>query len=129
MGDIRVVVADDEPLARRGVRQLLAPYRDMEVVAECRNGRETVDAIRLLKTNLLFLDVQMPEMGGIEALADLKPQDLVVVFVTAHENYAIRAFDLHALDYLVKPIHVDRFRAMLDRVREHLSLTRDAMRA
>src|SRR3954468_17164777 len=121
--EIRVLVADDEPLARRGVRQLLAPHRDMTVVGEARNGAETLTALDALSPDLLFLDVQMPEMDGFEVLrargVDRMP---AVVFVTAHDRFAVRAFEAHALDYLVKPLHVDRFEAALHRVRERLRL-------
>ncbi len=121
--EIRVLVADDEPLARRGVRQLLAPYRDMTVVGEARNGAETLTAIDALSPDLLFLDVQMPEMDGFQVLrargADRMP---AVVFVTAHDQFAVRAFEACALDYLVKPLRVDRFEAALQRVRERLRL-------
>jgi len=121
--EIRVLVADDEPLARRGVRQLLSPHRDMTVVGEARNGAETLTALDALSPDLLFLDVQMPEMDGFEVLrargADRMP---AVVFVTAHDQFAVRAFEAHALDYLVKPLNVDRFEAALQRVRERLQL-------
>src|ERR1039458_174440 len=107
MRNIRVLVADDEPLARRGVRQLLAPHSDMTVVGESRNGPETLRALDSLKPDLLFLDVQMPEMDGFAVLrargADRMP---AVVFVTAHDQFAVRAFEAHAIDYLVKPLHV-----------------------
>ena len=121
--EVRVLVADDEPLARRGVRQLLAPHRDMTVVGEARNGGETLTALEALSPDLLFLDVQMPEMDGFEVLrargADRMP---AVVFVTAHDQFAVRAFEAHALDYLVKPLQVERFDAALQRVRERLRL-------
>jgi two-component system LytT family response regulator len=125
--EIRVLVADDEPLARRGVRQLLAPHRDITVVGEARNGIETITALDELSPDLLFLDVQMPEMDGFEVLrarrADRMP---AVVFVTAHDQFAVRAFEAHALDYLVKPLHVDRFEAALRHVRERLWLIETA---
>jgi two-component system LytT family response regulator len=127
MADIRVLVADDEPLARRGVRQLLAPHADMTVVGESRNGPETLRALDALKPDLLFLDVQMPEMDGFAVLrargADRMP---AVVFVTAHDRFAVRAFEAYAIDYLVKPIHVERFEAALERVRERLALMQAA---
>jgi len=125
--EISVLVADDEPLARRGVRQLLAPHRDMTVVGEARNGAETLTALDALSPDLLFLDVQMPEMDGFEVIrargADRMP---AVVFVTAHDQFAVRAFEAHALDYLVKPLHVERFEAALRRVRERLRLMEPA---
>jgi two-component system LytT family response regulator len=121
--EISVLVADDEPLARRGVRQLLAPHRDLIVVGEARNGAETLTALDALSPDLLFLDVQMPEMDGFEVLrahgADRMP---AVVFITAHDQFAVRAFEAHALDYLVKPLHGERFEAALQRVRERLRL-------
>jgi two-component system LytT family response regulator len=124
---IRVLVADDEPLARRGVRQLLAPHSDMVVVAESRNGPETVSALRQFSPDLLFLDVQMPEMDGFEVLrARGGAQVRAVIFVTAHDQFAVRAFEAHALDYLVKPLNVARFEATLARVRERLRLMQAA---
>jgi two-component system LytT family response regulator len=118
---IRVLVADDEPLARRGVRQLLAPHAEMTVVGESRNGPETLRALDALAPDLLFLDVQMPEMDGFEVLrARGARQMAAVVFVTAHDRFAVRAFEAHALDYLVKPLNVERFEAALQRVRERL---------
>ena len=124
---IRVLIADDEPLARRGVRQLLAPHPDIMVIGESRNGPETVFALGALKPDLLFLDVQMPEMDGFAVLrargADRMPP---VVFVTAHDQFAIRAFEAQALDYLMKPLNVERFEAALEKVRERLHLMQAA---
>jgi len=123
MAEIRILVADDEPLARRGVRQLLAPHADMRVVGESRNGPDTLRALDELKPDLLFLDVQMPEMDGFAVLrkrgADRMP---AVIFVTAHDHFAVQAFEAHAIDYLVKPLKVERFEAALGRVRERLRL-------
>jgi two-component system LytT family response regulator len=127
MKRIRVLVADDEPLARRGVRQLLARYDDVEVVGECRNGPETLRALDTLSPDLLFLDVQMPEMDGFEVIEAVGIQRMpTTVFVTAHDNFAIQAFEAHALDYLVKPLHVGRFEATMARVRERLKLIHDS---
>jgi two-component system LytT family response regulator len=123
MANIRVLVADDEPLARRGVRQLLAPHADMTVVGESRNGAETLRALDALEPDLLFLDVQMPEMDGFAVLRARGPDRMpAVVFVTAHDQFAVRAFEAQAIDYLVKPLHVARFEAALRRVRERLRL-------
>jgi len=123
MANIRVLIADDEPLARRGVRQLLGPHSDFVVIGESRNGPETLRGLEELKPDLLFLDVQMPEMDGFAVLrargADRVP---AVVFVTAHDQFAVRAFEAHALDYLVKPLNVERFEAALIKVRERLRL-------
>ena len=127
MSKIRVLVADDEPLARRGVRQLLAPHADITVIGECRNGPETLQALDTASPDLLFLDIQMPGMDGFDVIrargADRMPP---LVFVTAHDRFAVRAFEAQALDYLVKPLHVDRFEAALDRVRRHLELAHTA---
>jgi two-component system LytT family response regulator len=120
-------VADDEPLARRGVRQLLAPHADMTVVGESRNGADTLRALDALEPDLLFLDVQMPEMDGFAVLRARGAHRMpVVVFVTAHDRFAVQAFEAHAIDYLVKPLHVERFEAALDRVRERLRLVEAA---
>ena len=125
--NIRVLIADDEPLARRGVRQLLASQTDISVVGESRNGLDTLRALEALKPDLLFLDVQMPEMDGFEVLrargVDRMP---AVVFVTAHDEFAVQAFEAHAIDYLVKPLNVERFAAALERVRERLRLLQAA---
>jgi two-component system LytT family response regulator len=125
MDKIRAIVADDEPLARRGVRQLLGPHPDISVVAEARNGRETVLKVRELKPDLLFLDVQMPELDGFDVLREIGPKSMpAVIFVTAHDEFAVRAFDAHALDYLVKPLEVTRFGEAIERVREQLRSAR-----
>lgn len=122
MKTIRAMVVDDEPLARRGIRQLLEPHKDIEVAAEARDGKE---AVRLLRTidpvDLVFLDVQMPELDGFAVLRQLGPQRLpAIIFVTAYDTFAVRAFEEHALDYLVKPVHEARFEAALKNVRERL---------
>ncbi len=123
MANIRVLVADDEPLARRGVRQLLAPQPDITVVGESRNGPETLRAMDALRPDLLFLDVRMPEMDGFAVLHARGPDRLpAVVFVTAYDEFAVHAFEAQAIDYLVKPLNVERFEAALQRVRERLRL-------
>jgi two-component system LytT family response regulator len=121
MHRIRAVIADDEPLARRGVRQLLAAHEDIAVVAETRNGRETVRALRELKPDLVFLDVQMPNLDGFDVVKEIGPKSMpVLIFVTAYDEFAVRAFEAHALDYLVKPLEVARFILALERARESL---------
>lgn len=121
MNKIRAVIADDEPLARRGLRQLLAPHADVTVVAEARNGLETVRALLELKPDLLFLDVQMPVLDGFGVLREIGAQRMpTVIFVTAFDEFAVGAFDAHALDYLVKPLEAARFTEALERVRERL---------
>lgn len=121
MRRIRAVIADDEPLARRGIRQLLTPHTDVTVIAETRNGRETVKALRTLKPDLLFLDVQMPELDGFGVLREIGAESMpAVIFVTAYDLFAVQAFEAHALDYLVKPLQVTRFAEALERMRERL---------
>jgi two-component system LytT family response regulator len=114
---------DDEPLALDLLRILLADHEDIEVMAECQNGAEAVSVLKSKPVDLLFLDVQMPEMDGFEVLRVYGVNRMpAVVFVTAHDQFAVRAFEAHALDYLVKPLHVERFEAALQRVRERLRL-------
>jgi two-component system LytT family response regulator len=126
---IRVLIADDEPPARRRIRALLDRESDVEVVGEAGSGRATVSAVRELRPDLLFLDVQMPDGDGFDVLAGvaaLAADSLpTVVFVTAYDAYALRAFDVHAVDYLLKPFEVERFRVALDRVRDTLRGRRD----
>jgi two-component system, LytTR family, response regulator len=120
--EVRIVIADDEPLARRGIRQLLAPHRDVNVVGEARNGVEAVTAVRALRPNLLFLDVQMPELDGFGVLRELDTAQIpAVIFVTAYDDFAVRAFEENALDYLVKPVEEARFAKALERTRNRLT--------
>jgi len=129
MPEIRALIVDDEPLARRGIRQLLAAYPDIVVAGECRDGREAVRALATVKPDLVFLDVQMPGLDGMGVIrtqgADRMP---VTVFVTAHDEYAVRAFEAQALDYLVKPLSEARFRATITRVRERIRASRAGTR-
>jgi two-component system LytT family response regulator len=116
---LRIAIVDDEELARAVVREYLAAMPDVEVVAECANGFEAVKAVSELQPDLLVLDVQMPKLNGFEVL-ELVGRDVAVVFVTAYDQYAIRAFEVHAVDYLLKPFAADRLAAAIDRVRERL---------
>jgi two-component system LytT family response regulator len=123
MPEIRALIVDDEPLARRGVRQLLAAHPDLVVVGECRNGREALRAFEVLAPDLVFLDVQMPGLDGFGVLRARGGQRMpFIVFVTAHDDFAVQAFEMHAVDYLVKPLNVARFNDTLARVRERLRL-------
>lgn len=123
---IRVVIVDDEDLARRGIRTRLERSGGAEVVAECRNGREAVDAIRRTSPDLVFLDVQMPGKNGFDVVQTIGSEFFPrVIFVTAHDRYAIRAFEIHAMDYLLKPIDDERFTLAFDRARQSLELERD----
>src|SRR4029079_10442719 len=116
---LRVVIVDDEDLARLVVREYLAAMSDVDVVAECANGFEAVKAVSDLQPDLLILDVQMPKLNGFEVL-ELVGRDVAVVFVTAYDQYAMRSFEAHAVDYLLKPFSADRLSAAIDRVRERL---------
>jgi two-component system LytT family response regulator len=118
---MRVVIVDDEPLARRGIRQLLAPHADVEVAGEARNGREAVRMLNALAPDLVFLDVQMPELDAFAVLRLLEVEPLpAIIFVTAFDTFAVRAFESHALDYLVKPVHEARFQDALARARDRM---------
>lgn len=115
---LRAVIVDDEPHARTRVSALLAQEPDVEVVEECSNGIEAVDAIREHRPDLVFLDVQMPGMNGLEVVAAVGIASMpAVVFVTAYDEFAVRAFEANALDYLLKPYDTERFRAALGRAR------------
>ncbi|MDG2036019.1 MAG: response regulator, partial [Pseudomonadales bacterium] len=112
----RVVVVDDEPLARRLIIASLAEYPEFEVIAECGNGRQAVTAVNELSPDLMFLDIQMPVMGGFDVIRSVAPDKLpAVVFVTAFDAFAIDAFDANAIDYLLKPISEERFSRALAR--------------
>jgi two-component system LytT family response regulator len=118
---IRAVIVDDEPLARRRIRSLLGEAGDVEVVAECANGREAIQAIEGSPPDLLFLDIQMPELDGFDVLQAIGVGRVpVVIFVTAYDQFALRAFEAHAMDYLLKPFDDERFEAALQRARERI---------
>jgi len=113
---LRVVIVDDEPLARAMVRQCIAAHPGVDVVAECANGFEAVKAVAELAPDLLFLDVQMPKLSGFEVL-ELIGRDAAVIFTTAYDQYALRAFEVHAVDYLLKPFSNARLAQALDHAR------------
>ena len=118
---LTTMVADDEAVARRRIRRLLEQERDVVIIGECSNGSEAVDAIRQHAPDLVFLDVQMPELDGFEVIAQLTERQLpCVIFVTAFDRYAMRAFDVHAIDYLLKPFSASRFQLALGRARERI---------
>jgi two-component system LytT family response regulator len=118
---IRTLIVDDEPLARQGIRQLLQNEPDMVVAGECANGAEALELLEREAPQLMFLDVQMPEMDGFALLATL-PQEKrpVIIFVTAYDRHALQAFEVSATDYILKPIKPARFREALQRARQHL---------
>ena len=120
---IRVLLVDDEPLALSVIREMLQGDPQVEIVGESVNGREALEAIRIHTPDLLFLDVQMPELGGFEVLTSLEQerrQIPYVIFVTAYDQYAVRAFEVHALDYLLKPFDQERFNSAWQRARERI---------
>jgi two-component system LytT family response regulator len=117
---LRALIVDDEELARRGLEIRLAGFDDIEICAQARNGREALAAARDQSPDLMFLDVQMPGMNGFEVLQRMSGSNMPdVVFVTAYDEFALRAFDANALDYLLKPINDDRLREAIERVRRH----------
>jgi two-component system LytT family response regulator len=119
---LRLLIVDDEPLARRGIRnQILRQQTSVDIVGECSNGRDAVEAIRRLSPDLVFLDIQMPELDGFEVVKAIGVEQMpAVVFVTAYDRYALQAFEVHALDYILKPIDPDRFCSAFDRAVKEL---------
>jgi two-component system LytT family response regulator len=110
MPDIKAIIIDDEDHAREGILLRLKKFDNISVVAECRDGKEGIKAINKHKPELVFLDIQMPGMNGFEMLDKLKSEDMpVIIFVTAYDKYALKAFEVHAADYLLKPINTSRF--------------------
>lgn len=121
---IKTIIVDDEPLARKGLRLRLEKHDDVEVVSECQNGLDAVSLISQHRPDLVFLDIQMPGLNGfqvIHKLRELKQPIPMIVFVTAYDSYAIKAFDVHALDYLLKPADDERLKDALDKVREYFT--------
>ena len=118
---IRTIIVDDELLARERLRKLLTREPDIEVIAECSDGREAIQVLQKEKPDLVFLDVQMPEVDGFGVISALGGGVLpAIIFVTAYDQFALRAFEVHALDYLLKPFDRDRFQKALDRARSQI---------
>ncbi len=118
---IRVLVVDDEPLARERVRQLLETEPDLELIGECSDGASAVQAIRQQSPDLVFLDVQMPELDGFGVVEEVGREQMpAVIFVTAHDQFALKAFEVHAVDYLLKPFDKERFKTALRRAMDHV---------
>jgi two-component system LytT family response regulator len=123
---IRLLTVDDEPLAREKVRTMVAADPEMEIIGECTNGAEAIAAVHGLRPDLMLLDVQMPQIDGFAVLDALKSDYLpLVIFVTAFDHYAIQAFEVHALDYLLKPFDRERFEAAIEHAKTHLRGTRN----
>ena len=125
---IRTVVVDDEPLARTSLTVLLRRHPEVEPVAECGSGREALSVIRASKPDLVFLDVQMPECDGFDVIGMLGSELPCIVFVTAYDTYALRAFEVGALDYLLKPFDDARFERALERAKERIALAKNGQR-
>jgi two-component system LytT family response regulator len=113
----KALIVDDEELARKLLREMLASHPEIEIVGECGNGMEAVKAVAEHEPELLFLDVQMPKLSGFDVLELVDPAGLAVIFVTAFDQYAMKAFDVHAVDYLLKPYRKERFEAALERAK------------
>ena len=121
-----VLVADDEPAARRGVRQMLAGFPEFAVVGECRDGAEVLVALDRLSPDVLFLDIQMPGIDGFEVIRRRTPERMpAVVFLTAYDQFALRAFEAQALDYLLKPVTQARFATTISRLKRQLGTPRE----
>ena len=124
MTKIRTLVVDDEPIARARVVSLLKQEEDIEVVGEYANGKQALSAIESTSPDLLFLDIQMPEVNGLDLARSIQSSGPAVVFVTAYDEYALRAFEVHAMDFLLKPFSAERFRSALGHAREQVSQRR-----
>ena len=121
MRRIKTIIVDDEPLALKGLRLRLQEFDDIEILAECNNGKNALTAINLEKPDLVFLDIQMPSMDGFEVVRSLIGKEMpLVVFVTAYDEYALKAFQTHAVDYLLKPVEDDRLEDAIGKVRSQL---------
>ncbi|MEP6495605.1 MAG: LytTR family DNA-binding domain-containing protein [bacterium] len=128
--ELRVLIADDEPAARRGVRQLLAPHAAFIAVGECRDGAEVLAAIEQHNPDVIFLDIRMPGIDGFEVVKRRTPERMpVVVFLTAYEQFALRGFEAHAFDYLVKPVTEARFATTVKRLLRHFSSNKSQRRS
>ncbi|MBV9181163.1 MAG: response regulator transcription factor [Acidobacteria bacterium] len=123
---MRVIIADDEPLARNKMRVMLKTEQGVQVLAECQNGAETVQALRAYKPDLLFLDIRMPDLDGFEVLSEMPQSEMpIVVFTTGYDKHAVRAFEAQALDYLLKPFDQERLHQAVERARAELLKTKD----
>ena len=120
---IRTIIADDEHLARESLNRLLQAFDAIEIVAECKNGFEVIQTVREKKPDLLFLDIQMPKLDGFDVLELLGDESPVVIFVTAYDEFALRAFDTFAVDYLLKPVKTERLATALERADEKVRLS------
>ncbi|MDF1695354.1 MAG: LytTR family DNA-binding domain-containing protein [Saprospiraceae bacterium] len=123
---LSVLVVDDEPHARRHIKGLLSKDEDVEVIHECKNGKEVLNFLKHQVPSLIFLDINMPEISGLEVASQLKTSNSIIVFSTAYDEYALKAFELEAFDYLLKPFEDDRFYDVLNRVKKEIELRQQA---
>lgn len=118
MNSLRVLIVDDEPVIRQGMRDLLAEFVEVEIAGECETGGQAIEAIRSQRPDVVLLDVQMPDCSGLDVVRQIGPERMpLVIFVTAYDEYALAAFELNAIDYLLKPFHEDRLRKSIERAR------------
>jgi len=123
---IKALIVDDEPLARDRIRELLKDHPDVEVIAQARNGREAIDSVANYNPDLVFLDIQMPDLDGFDVLQNLDVAQLpVIIFVTAYDQHALRAFDVHAVDYLTKPFDRERFAKAVEQAKVFMKGTKE----
>lgn len=122
MSNITVLIVDDEPLARESLRTALQEFEDVDVLQECANGFEAVQAVQKLKPDLLFLDIQMPKLDGFDVVELLGKEAPLIVFVTSYDEYALRAFEAEALDYILKPVKSQRLQKSIQRVRQQVKI-------
>lgn len=126
MPPIRTIVVDDEPLARTRIIRLLKRFDDIQLIGEAKNGQEALEMIHNYRPDLVFLDIQMPDFNGFEVLARSHPQEMpFIIFVTAYDQYALKAFDVHAIDYLLKPYDDERFSKALEQARRQIRMKKD----
>jgi two-component system LytT family response regulator len=119
---LKALIADDEPLARERLRFLLSEDKDFEIAGECRNGKEVIEALQKSEFDVLFLDIQMPGANGFEIIEQVGEKNMpATIFVTAHTQYAVKAFEVHALDYLTKPVEPERLMTALRRIKERIA--------
>src|SRR3989442_732674 len=116
---VRAIIVDDEDLARQVIREMLKSHPEVEITGECANGFEAVRVVAESKPDLLFLDIQMPKLDGFEVL-ELIDEDIAVIFVTAYDAHALRAFEVHAVDYLLKPFRAERFEIALEHAKQRI---------
>lgn len=126
MGRLSVLTADDEPHARRFIKALLSENSDVEVIYECRNGKEVLDFLRHKEPDMIFLDINMPGISGVEVAEKLKDSNSLIIFSTAYDEYALKAFELQAFDYLLKPFDHKRFFEVFERAKAHIARDQQA---